>query len=398
MKFKANKKKIIVSKTAVLWFLILICYIESPYLARFQVIDIFYKLGKIVSIGFILFNLKKVRFNFFVSIIILLEGSLWISTLRTGNAIATATNQIFSAIAFVVILDIMLKENARKCIYVLYLIFSLLIYINVLSMILFPNGLYTVSGIVGTKKFYFLGQQNSMGLYSTIAIMLGELRLKIEKDKKYKLSRLILLEVVSLFYIIRVWSVISFFSVGAIIVLNTYNRMSKNGWHFSLVWSLILNAFIFVTFVVGQNLEIFAIFFEKYLHREITLSGRTDIWAVAFKTFLQEPIWGVGLGQGKEMFGFATTHNRYLNTMFTGGLIGTVLFVVLLIWTCLKLKDSKESISKIFIVYFTVLFVIIQGETFEDILFYLMFVLVNNITNLRKNKNDLICLIDKNKS
>lgn len=398
MKFKANKKKIIVSKTAVLWFLILICYIESPYLARFQVIDIFYKLGKIVSIGFILFNLKKVRFNFFVSIIILLEGSLWISTLRTGNAIATATNQIFSAIAFVVILDIMLKENARKCIYVLYLIFSLLIYINVLSMILFPNGLYTVSGIVGTKKFYFLGQQNSMGLYSTIAIMLGELRLKIEKDKKYKLSRLILLEVVSLFYIIRVWSVISFFSVGAIIVLNTYNRMSKNGWHFSLVWSLILNAFIFVTFVVGQNLEIFTTFFEKYLHREITLSGRTDIWAVAFKTFLQEPIWGVGLGQGKEMFGFATTHNRYLNTMFTGGLIGTVLFVVLLIWTCLKLKDSKESISKIFIVYFTVLFVIIQGETFEDILFYLMFVLVNNITNLRKNKNDLICLIDKNKS
>lgn len=259
-----------------------------------------------------------------------------------------------------------------------------MIYINVLSMILYPSGLYTIDGIVGTKKYYFLGQQNSMGLYSMIAIVLGELRLKIDRDKKYRLGSLWFLEAVSIFYILKVWSVISLVSVGGVIAITTYNRMSKKGWHIPLTWSLILNGIIFSLFVVGQNLMIFADFFEKYLHREITLSGRTNIWATAIRIFIQEPIWGVGLGKGNDLFGFATTHNRYLNTLFTSGLVGFVLFVMLLIWLCAKLKDSKESIAKIFIAYFTILLVTIQGETFDNILFYLMFIFVNNLYLIRE--------------
>lgn len=384
MKFKNRNMKITISKRTILWFLILICYIESPYLVRFQIIDICYSIGKIISISFIMFKLKKVRLNFFTSIIMLIEVLLWFSTFRTGSGLVTATNQVFSVIAFTIIVDIMPRENMQRCIYVLYLIFSLMIYINVLSMILYPDGLYTVAGIVGTKKYYFLGQQNSMGLYSMIAIVLGELRLKVDKSRRYKLGNLLFLEAISIFYIITVWSVTSLFSVGGLIAINTYNRMSNKGWSISLIWNLILNGLIFSLFVVGQNLRIFATFFEKYLHREITLSGRTNIWAVAIKVFEQEPIWGVGLGKGKDLFGFATTHNRYLNTLFTSGLVGFVLFIMLLIWLCVKLKDSKESIAKIFIAYFTILLITIQGETFDNNLFYLMFIFVNNLYLIRK--------------
>lgn len=384
MKIYATKKKISIFTRDIYWFLILSCYFESPYLSRFPVMDTVYKITKILSIGFIMLHFKKIKFNSIMVSIILIESALWISTLRAGSSMGAVTTQLISVTAFVIIVDIMLKEDTVRCIRVLYIIMALLIYINVISMLLFPDGLYTATGVVGTKKYYFLGHQNSLGLYATIAICLGEFLLQIEEGEKFKLKNLIILEGVSLFYIIHVWSVVSFLSVAGIMAITFFNRMSKQGWHISLVWSLFLNIMIFILFVIMQNLQIFSLFFQKFLNRDITLSGRTTVWTMAFKSFLQNPIWGVGQGKGYEMFGYATTHNRYLNTMFTGGLVGITLFAILLILICRKLRYLKETMIAILTAYFTVLFVIIQGETFDDMLFFLMFIVAGNVQYLQK--------------
>lgn len=376
--------RIRVDKKDIVWFFILICYFESPYLSRFTVMDTVYTVAKVLSFGFVVVHLRDIYFNSIMALIILIELSLWVSTFIAGSSMISVTIQFVSVTSFIIIISIMLKKDAARCIRVLYRIMALLIYINVISMLLFPDGLYTATGVVGTKKYYFLGHQNSLGLYATIAIVLGEFRLQTEKKEKFRLRNLVILEVISLFYIIRVWSVISFISVAGIIAITFYNRMSKKGWRISLVWSLCMNIVIFVLFVIMQNLQIFSTFLQKFLNREMTLSGRTQVWAIAFSSFLQNPIWGVGQGKGYEMFGFATTHNRYLNTMFTGGLVGFILFNALLILTCRKLKFSKETMTQILIAYFTVLFVIIQGETFDDILFFLLFIFVGSIQYLRQ--------------
>lgn len=388
MRIKTSKKTKTISTKDFLWFIILVCFLESPYLSRFQPADIFYTAGKILSVGYILLHLKKIRFHPVMAIIILLEAALWFSTLRAGTSLAVVSKQVINVTAFIFVIDIMLREDAKRCIRVLYIIMELLIYMNVISMLIFPNGLYHPSEVSGIKKYYFLGHQNAMGLYSTIAIVLGEFRLQMDRDENYKFSRLIFLEAVSIFYVIKVWSVTSLLSVGGIIVIHLYNRISKKGWRISLIWSLILNVLIFVLVVVMQNLQFFSSFLQTVLRREVTLSGRTRLWSRAFSVFLKEPVWGVGQGQGNDMFGFATTHNRYMNTLFTGGIVGIVLFAMLLILICKKLKETKENIVRILISYFTILFIIIQGETFDDILFYLMFIVACNIQCLRRIKKE----------
>ncbi len=379
---RIKKRKFKISIKDIAWFLILIFYFESPYLARFSILNTLYTVGKFISIGFILLHIRKFHFNAIMAVIVLQEVALWISTLLAGSSMMFVSTQVISVTAFIIVIDIMLKEDTKRCIRILYIIMTLLIYINVLSMLLFPNGLYTATGVVGTKKYYFLGHQNSLGLYAMIAIALGEFRLETEDEDKFNLARLIFLEVVSLFYILRVWSVVSLLSVAGIIAITFFNRLSKKGWHLPLVWSLILNAVIFIVFVVLQNLQMIVPFLEGVLNREVTLSGRTTVWSIALKYFLNNPIWGVGQGKGYEIFGFATTHNRYVNTIFTGGLIGIALFAILLVIICRRLKSSKESMMEILIAYFTILFVIIQGETFDDILFYLMFIFVSNVQHL----------------
>lgn len=388
MRIKTSKKTKVISARDFLWFIILICYLESPYLSRFQFMDILYTVGKLFSVGFILLHIKKIRFNLVMVVIILLETALWISTLRAGTPLGSVSKQVISVTAFIFIIDIMLKEDAKRCIRVLYIIMELLIYTNVVSMLLFPNGLYHPLAVAGTKKYYFLGHQNAMGLYSTIAIVLGEFRLQVDEDENYKFRRLIFLEAVSIFYVIRVWSVTSLLSVTCIIIINFYNRISKKGWRVSLALSLVLNVLIFILVVLMQNLYFFSSFLQTVLRREVTLSGRTRLWSRAFSVFLQEPVWGVGQGQGNEIFGFATTHNRYMNTLFTGGIVGIVLFAILLILICKKLNNTKENVTRILISYFTVLLIIIQGETFDDILFYLMFVVACNIQCLRRTKKE----------
>lgn len=383
---RIKKRKFKISTEDILWFLILIFYFESQYLARFSILSTLYTGGKLLSIGFILFHIRKFHFNSIMAVIFLEEVALWISTLLAGASMMSVSTQVISVTAFIIVIDIMLKEDTKRCIRILYTIMALLIYINVLSMLFFPNGLYTVTGVVGTRKYYFLGHQNSLGLYATIAIALGEFRLEIEDEDKFNLSRLIFLEIVSLFYILRVWSVISLLSVAGIIAITFFNRLNKKGWHLSLVWSLVFNAVIFIVFVALQNFEMISSFLEEVLNREATLSGRTTVWAIALKYFLNNPIWGVGQGKGYEIFGFATTHNRYVNTIFTGGLIGISLLVILLVAICRRLKNSKESMTKILIAYFTIFLFIIQGETFDDILFYLMFIFVCNVQYLVKAK------------
>lgn len=386
MRIRAGKERGIISIKDIMWFLMLICYFESQYLGRFQGINTLYVMGKVLSIGFILVHCKKFYPNTTIIIVVLMEAALWVSTLRAGTEMVSVTTHFISVTAFIIIIDLMMKEDAERCVRILYTVMVLLIYINVISMLLFPDGLYTLYGFVGKKKYYFLGHQNQMGLYVIVAVALGEIRLEMENENTFKLSKLIILEMISLFYIVRVWSAVSLLSVLGIIALTHFNRLSKKGWRISLLWSFGLNILAFVLFVILQRLQIFSQFFQRFLRRDITLSGRTTAWTLAIRAYRKSPVWGVGEGKGFEVFGFETAHNRYLNTLFTGGLVGFVLFMLLLIVMCMKLRYLKESMARILIIYFTIALIMVQGETYGDTLFYLMFIVASNIQYLHSAK------------
>ena len=127
MIIKTVGNRIRVNKRDIIWFLILICYFESPYLSRFTVMDTVYTIAKILSLGFILVHLKDIHFNSIMTLIILIELSLWVSTLIAGSSMSSVTTHFVSVTAFIIIISIMLKKDAVRCIRVLYRIMALLI-------------------------------------------------------------------------------------------------------------------------------------------------------------------------------------------------------------------------------------------------------------------------------
>lgn len=360
-----------------MWFITLFFFFNSPFLAQYSFIDFLYTFFKLLGLAYIVTHLSKVKFGTLTTLICLSEFALLYSTFRFGTLSISSVTETIVIIFFVLILDTMMKENSKRCVRIVYDLFEFLIYINFLSAMIFPNGLYNPLVYEGSKKYYFLGHQNAMMIYSLIGITLGEIRLETETSA-FSRSRLWAIEAVSLLYAFRVWSATSILGTLAIICLNLYNKISMKGWRISLVWCMVASGFLFFVIAISQNLQFFSSFLSRVLHRESTLSGRTAIWRIALSAFLQEPIWGVGKGQGVALFGFQTAHNRYMNTLYTGGMVGMILLIAILWQVHKKTKKTSEPVNRLLILYFTVLMIIMQVETYQGIPFYTMLIVVNN--------------------
>lgn len=371
------------SKKEICWFFVLLCFFESPYLERFSYINLLFNGMKILSVLYVISCFRHIKIDGMFTLIMTSEIASWFSTLIMRSPMITMTFEVFSVALFCLTVNLMVREDAKTCIRVLCIIFELLVYINFFSMLFFPNGLYIPSNYltVGTRKYYFLGHQNAMAIYSVVAITLQNLRIQMEITEKQRTKgkrRRIALAFVSIYYSIRVWSVISILSTIGILSFLAFEELSNHGFRISLIWSIIANIFLFFSIAVLQNFNIFSKIIMGIFNREATLSGRTRIWSLAFNAFLQSPLWGVGKGQGIALFGLPTAHNRYMNTLFTSGIIG--MFFLLMILFCLhkKLQNTDEKIVRIFLIFFTILLLAMQGETYEGYPFYMMIILGYN--------------------
>ena len=378
-----NKKG---SKQIALWFVLLIGFIPSQFLEQYRIFNLIYDVLKIICLIYVLLKADKIQINSLLITIIFSELSLIISTIRIGESIGNirlALVNSFNVIIFCLFIQIMMKINAKNCIRVVYDICEVLIYLNVLSAIIFPNGLYKQSAF---RHYYFLGHQNKMLIYSMIAFALGEIRTQIDSPNKYNKKRLYLVIIISVFYILRVWSATSIAGFGMMILLVVYDHFSKHGFRVPVIFSFLINFIILFLFVIGQRINIFSNIIKNVFHRSITLTGRTTIWAKAYDAFLSEPIFGWGSGFGEVIFGFDSSHNRYLSILYTQGIVGMIFFVILILIINYSLQNANKAnynCGKIMKIFFFCIFIVFQTETFNNYIFYAMLIIAFNINKLK---------------
>lgn len=102
-----------------------------------------------------------------------------------------------------------------------------------------------------------------------------------------------------------------------------------------------------VAIVIFRIQEIFSYIIEELLQRSLTLSGRTTIWDTALLYIMGQPIWGYG-HSNIFSFSFAETeipaHNQFLDIGIVCGILGIILFLVLLFMTFWQLRKYKDSV------------------------------------------------------
>jgi O-antigen ligase len=132
------------------------------------------------------------------------------------------------------------------------------------------------------------------------------------------------------------------------------------------------------TMVIGCTALLFPWFIGLY-GKDVTLSGRTEIWAAVWKRVLDHPIVGHGMGGAWVNFGeeptsgmvrdvgfyFSHAHNGLLEITFMLGIVGAALWLILLFSTlvlALRVQHVRPDIFQLLVLLPLVLIVLNVSE------------------------------------
>ncbi|MDO5151580.1 MAG: O-antigen ligase family protein, partial [Oscillospiraceae bacterium] len=121
--------------------------------------------------------------------------------------------------------------------------------------------------------------------------------------------------------------------------LEKWNKRKKNKQ--TSVWKFYLIYLVFFIGVVVFNMQYLASdFLVNILHKDISFTGRTAIWAVALETILSKPFWGYGtMPDGRTLAvnialtsgSYHSAHNYFLELLIETGIWGLLIYVYILV-------------------------------------------------------------------
>lgn len=115
--------------------------------------------------------------------------------------------------------------------------------------------------------------------------------------------------------------------------------------------------------IVGFNMqERFSTFIESYLHKDVTLTGRTYIWQSSIQNIKQSLWYGYGVSNGGRLHTstnlhgtLVSSHNMFLEVLLQVGIIGAVFFILFLLVSLYQRTKGKDCKVRKYLSYVAVL-------------------------------------------
>lgn len=260
---------------------------------------------------------------------------LFISTIINKGDYSKFLGYLVTCLGTLFIISYYIRRNKENLLTGIVYTFRIMIYINFIAMILYPDGLYKVYDIYSSAvtRYNFLGLDNGLSPYF---ITLMGFSLCREYNTRTKIRLMCKVDIIiSLISIIFYWSataIIGFMTFVMFIILSKFYKKIIN---LNIAYKLIF--ILFVILVVFGGTGILAPFFEDFLKRDITLTGRTYIWQEAISMILKKPYLGYGIQNTPNIVYFfiykdyRTAHNEYLQIMLNGGFAYFSMFILQLV-------------------------------------------------------------------
>ena len=126
-----------------------------------------------------------------------------------------------------------------------------------------------------------------------------------------------------------------------------------------------------------ENNELARWFVVDILEKDMTFTGRTEMWDSALRVIAESPLWGYGLVNIDWYMTHMSSravgaHNFILNTMIHGGIILLALYIIIIIKSLQNLIYASNICSKKMIAAFGVMSIMMLFETYETPLVFLL--------------------------
>lgn len=337
------------------FFMLIFAILFEPILCiKYNLTNYIYILGAVFSLLSILFitykKNSKIDTNIFVLLALRIE-LLLPTLLYPGGDIMKWGYMSLIMISLFLILNYTCKIDYRKTILMANKLFGILLILNLLSYIFFPNGVYYDS--TSYQSLYLLGIRTRFTDYAYVGLILTELNYALKNCSKkiYLLSSIIcILNVVLPKISTAIVAIIIFYSLKIIFskqkhkTLLTYKNVLITSW---------CTNFLIIFFNIQMILNWL---FVKFFNKTANLTGRTEIWEIAWNTLLQKPILGYGVrNDGSFVYvrgKMWQAHNQIIQLLYDGGIIGMLLFIIMLFIFGKNLKfngDNNDKLKQIII-------------------------------------------------
>ena len=367
--FKSNNKLI----SFIIYIFLLIPFFRITYLVvMYPQTELVYKIWQIISILIIFVILMKYgKYSKFLNYFIVYFILLMLSTVLNNADVPGCIFLAIRTIGLCMIVDYGIKRDAKVFLNAFEFFLSVLVYINLFSVIIFKDGMY-VNITVGYTENWILGYRNLHILYILPAILASFIN-SYYKEGKLTIRNYILL-IASYLSIYLVKSGTSLIGMTIIVGLLILNNIFKKIKLLNIKNYFLAYIILFLAIVIFRIQNLFEYIIVDVLNRDLTLTGRIYIWDYVIEFIKERPILGYGvedsiLRLNKTSFMVSThAHDQILEIIYKSGI-----YFIILIKSIIELYKYKESkIAQILsIVMFAYLFMMLTEFFSLDLIMFL---------------------------
>lgn len=308
-----------------------ICF---KYITKLLFIEKVFVTWKIVSavivlVLFFIYIIKYFKIPKIILYIFIFEFLIFISTIINNGYLYRAVIDMVSIVAFCVIIYMGIQNNVINLFKSLSLLCTILMFINLFSMILYPDGIPADLYTNKLNPIFFMTTDNGTGVFIITTMLFVVISNNLKKSHKPYIVELILscCLLCAFFSGSTTSMVICFFFI---IYLGIFFRKNKKITFNPIVLSI--SYLILSVMIISGLTNIFMLFVEGILHKSITFTGRNQLWHDALQ-LIKSKFWiGYGRINGDYISiwgGRYSSHNILLELLLEGGVITLLLFTLI---------------------------------------------------------------------
>lgn len=318
------------------WFLALVFVVfykptMFSQVPQYSPLDSMLNIVKILLVSIILawFFLYFRKISLFFIMFLFFE--LWriLCTINSQDNLSSLFLPISNALIILLIVEIGIKTDVEALLDSATFVLGAYVIAHMITILMYPNGMYEFANYT---QNYLFGYRNNTIMLVLPAIMFSIVR-SLRLFNRLSLSSIVIM-LASITCVLLAFSATAVVGICLLCVFILFALIGFFPKILNIYLYLILNIGYFFAVIIMRVQNAFAFIIVDMLGRDLTFTGRTSIWDKALDAFSKSPIFGVGeisSDASRTLIGATNAHNYYLDLMYKNGIIGFVLFLIILI-------------------------------------------------------------------
>ncbi len=309
--------------------------------------------------------------KYFALIAALLMVMITASALNTGTT-KRAVEYSFATIIVCLVIEYGILKDIRSFLVAEMIFFGTLTCLNHFSIIIFRDGMYKY--LNHYPETWLLGFKSGHIPYQIAFLFFAVMYAIICDIKKIYIFRVGVILVLSSSYLVK--NSTAMVVLTPLLVLAFIPGILKLTPVFNIMTYSLAGILLNIVFVLMRRQDMFKWLIEGVLNKSMDLTKRVFVWDKAFEAIKQHPVIGHGYDTFKYNKIIITTHNEIVEILYKTGIVGLMLFLMIIGLAALKLFKSRKTAAAQWISVFMGLFFfmfVMEQHAFANFFYIIIF-------------------------